>query len=322
MPAGGDLLEVVGKGHPPIDHDRGPAAAAGAGFQRRQHVRYGGPIDAITVEDLVRSRKPVAIQDQPHDDLLAVRPMVARVAALGLRVERTLAFKVRRRQIVEIDGVVEVEQRAFARGQRPLDRRALRMQPVERAIQGVVGQRREVRRENVAQGGAPDPVGHGVLRGRAHQPIERHELREPSGARGQARLGQDRVQRERLPHLMPHVDGADFPGVFGVDLVSVNRDHVAAGRVMAGRPQLRGERVNGGIRDECRLPAERGRELLREGVPLLFGRRGERAERADRAVTRAVRGGDGLDEEMIDIGLAAHPSGRALDEHAPAISLL
>jgi hypothetical protein len=35
-----------------------------------------------------------------------------------------------------------------------------------------------------------------------------------------------------------------------------------------------------------------------------------------------VDGGDGLDEKMIDVGLGTNPPGRALDEHADAISFL
>ena len=45
-------------------------------------------------------------------------------------------------------------------------------------------------------------------------------------------------------------------------------------------------------------------------------------QRSGRAMARARRGDDRLDEEMIDVGLAAHPPARALDEHAEPISLL
>jgi len=48
----------------------------------------------------------------------------------------------------------------------------------------------------------------------------------------------------------------------------------------------------------------------------------ERAQRTDRAVARAVDGGDGLDEKMIHVDLGTNPPGRALDEHADAISFL
>ena len=67
-----------------------------------------------------------------------------------------------------------------------------------------------------------------MLRGGAHQTIQRHELGEPPRARREARVGQDPVQRERLPQLMAHVDRASFPDVFGLDLIGVDGDHVVA----------------------------------------------------------------------------------------------
>src|SRR5438094_596807 len=59
-----------------------------------------------------------------------------------------------------------------------------------------------------------------------------------------------------------------------------------------------------------------------EAAPLVGGRRRERTERADRAVAWALRGGHGLDEEMIDVRPIANPAERTFDEHADAISLL
>ena len=142
---------------------------------------------AIAVEDFVGLGKPVAIQDQAHDDLLAVRPVIARVPAFGLGIVRALAFEVRRRQVVEVDRVVQVEERALARGQGLLDGRPLRMQPIEVAIERLVAERAEVRGQNIGQGRAPDPVRHGVLRRGAHQPVQRHHFGEHAGARAQTR---------------------------------------------------------------------------------------------------------------------------------------
>lgn len=85
----------------------------------------------MAVKDLVRFRKAVAVQDQADDDLLTVGSVIARVPAPGLRVVRALALEVGGRQVVEVDRVVEVEQRVLARGQRLFDRRAVRMQPIE-----------------------------------------------------------------------------------------------------------------------------------------------------------------------------------------------
>ena len=321
-----DLREILGEGHPAIDHHRRAAAPAGPLLQRRQHLVHGGAILAIAIEDLVGLRKPVAVQDQPHNHLLAVGPVIARVAALGLRILRALAFKVGGRQVVEVDRVVQVEQRALARGQGLLDRRALRMQPIEIAIERLVTERAEVRPENVAERGAPDPVRHGVLRGRAHQAIERHDLTEPPRPRTQPGLGQDRVERERLPQLMANMDRARFADILDADRVGVNREPVASRRLGAGptprRARAGHERGDGGIGHERRLAAQGGGEFVRQAPPLLGGGGRERAERTDRAVARSLRGGDGLDEEMIDVGLGPDTPARALDEHAGPISLL
>jgi hypothetical protein len=88
------------------------------------------------------------------------------------------------------------------------------------------------------------------------------------------------------------------------------------------RARVGRERLDDRIGHERRLPAERGREFLREPAPLVGGRRRERAERTDRTMTRPRGRRDGLDEEMIDVRRTPHPSGRALDEHAEPISLL
>ena len=180
MAARPDLGQILGEGHAAIDHHRGARRGGrSAASRRRQHVVHGGPV----LRDCRRRlRAPWGTRRGPGpgpiDDLLAVRPVIARVAALGLRIVRALAFEVRRRQVVEVDRVVQVEQRALARGQRLLDRRPLRMQPVEIAIQRLVAERGEVRAQDVGQGRAPDPVRHGVLGGRTHQPVQRHHLGE------------------------------------------------------------------------------------------------------------------------------------------------
>jgi hypothetical protein len=68
----------------------------------------------------VDDRKAVAVDHEGDHDLLAVRSMIARVAALGLGVAGTLALEIGRGEIVEIDRGVEVEQTALALDQRRL----------------------------------------------------------------------------------------------------------------------------------------------------------------------------------------------------------
>ena len=275
----------------------------------------------------MRLGEPLTVQDQAHHDLLAVGPVIARVAPPGLRIVRALALEVRRRQVVEIDRVVQVEQRALAGRQGLLDCRPLRVQPIEVAIQRLVAERADVDAEEVGQSRAPDPLRHGVLGRRTHQAVERHQLGEHPRPGREPRRGQDRVQRERPPRLMADVDGPRFADVFDPDLVGVDCHQVLCcgrqgARATPSGTRSGGERVDGGIGHERCLAAQRGREFLREALPLPDRRGRQRTERTDRAVARAVRGGDRLDEKMIDVRLGADSPGRALNEHADPISLL
>ena len=155
-----------------------PAAAARALLQRRQHVVHGRRDRArLPSKTSCALGKPVAVQHQP-DRPPACSPGgdPANSPRLACGLCRTLPFEVRRRQVVEVDRVVQVEQRALAGGQRLLDRGALRMQPVEIAIQRLVAERGEVR----AAGCRPAPCA-GSSRAwraprRAHQPVQRHHL--------------------------------------------------------------------------------------------------------------------------------------------------
>ena len=316
MAARPDLGQVRREGHAPVDDDRRAAPAPGALFQAREHVVHGGLILAIAVEDFVGLRKAVPVQDQPDHHLLAIRPMIARIAALGLRVTRALPFEVRRGQVVEVDGVVQGEERALPGGQRLLDPCPLGVQAIEVAIQRIVGERGEVRAEDVGQRRAPDPVGHGVLRGGPHQAVQRHHFRQALRPPTQPGRREDRIQVQQAPHLMAHVHGPRFPFVLGRHPVGVDRE---AGPRAAGAgawsPGARGECLDRGVAHERRLSRERGMQPLRRAEPRLFRARRQRAERADDALPRALRGRDGFDEEIVVVGRAADAPGRATEIH-------
>ena len=55
----------------------------------------------IAFEDFVSSRKSFATDDKPHNDLFAIRPMVARVATLGFRYEIGFPFEVGACQVIQ-----------------------------------------------------------------------------------------------------------------------------------------------------------------------------------------------------------------------------
>src|SRR5437588_147996 len=114
-----DLLQVFLKGHPAIHDHRGPKLFAGPLLQHIQHLIHAGPVLRIAVEDFVGFGEAITIQDQSHHHLFGIRTLVPRVSALGLWVGRGLPFEVRRRQVIQIDGVVQIEQRLFLRRQRP-----------------------------------------------------------------------------------------------------------------------------------------------------------------------------------------------------------
>src|SRR6185312_2951047 len=61
----------------------------------------GGDVGPIAIEDFISQRQPLGCDDQPDTDLFAIRALVAAVAALGLRVARTLAFKVSAGDVIQ-----------------------------------------------------------------------------------------------------------------------------------------------------------------------------------------------------------------------------
>jgi len=160
--AGADFGQVLVVRHPPINHHRLPGLQRHPRVELVQHRLQRGTILHVAREDLVRQWKPLSIDDQPHHDLLAIRAVITRVPALGLGDAHGLALEVRRGQIVEEHGVVAVEQRALPLGQSRLDLDAPGMQPVQLEVERLITQAAEVDRQDVGQGGAPDPVGHGL----------------------------------------------------------------------------------------------------------------------------------------------------------------
>ena len=101
-------------------------ACAVAGLHGPDDLLDRGHIGAIAGEQLVAQRHPLAGDDQGHADLLAVRPVIAAVAALGQRIVRAPAFEVRAGHVVEEQIVVEREELAERADQMLLQRRLVR----------------------------------------------------------------------------------------------------------------------------------------------------------------------------------------------------
>ena len=176
MTASFDPLQICGIRHAAVDHHGAAGAFAGAPLKRAQHLIERSGVVAIAGEDFVRPGKAVAVEDQAHYYLFAVGALVARVAALGLRIARGQTFEVGRGEIVEQQRVIEVKQRPFAFGQRTFDLFAVGMKLIEIAVKRLVTQPTEVALQELLHRTAADPVGHGVFGPRRDQAVEHHRL--------------------------------------------------------------------------------------------------------------------------------------------------
>ena len=92
--AGFDLGDVFVIGDTAIDDDGAAFGQADARCAPVEHGGQGGAVLGIAGEHLMGDRKAVAIDNEADHHLLAVRTMVARIAALRLRVGQGLALEV------------------------------------------------------------------------------------------------------------------------------------------------------------------------------------------------------------------------------------
>ena len=136
-------------GHPPVDHYRLSFHESYALGQQVEHRAKRLPILDVAGEYLMGDRKAVAIDHQAHHHLFAVRTLVARVAPFGFRGPQGLAFEVRAGQVVQKDGLIQVEEVPLPLDQRPLNGHPVRMQSVEIPIQRILHQTAEVHAQNV-----------------------------------------------------------------------------------------------------------------------------------------------------------------------------
>ena len=100
--------------------------------QNRFHRR---DIGAVAIEGLVAERKAFAVDDERDHHLLAVRTMIARIAAAHHRILFRRSFHVRARQVVEQHIELGSEQLAITLLEMPLQLRLVRQNPVQTAVQ-------------------------------------------------------------------------------------------------------------------------------------------------------------------------------------------
>ena len=112
----------------------------------------------VAGEHFVAQREAIEGDHQSDAHLFAVGAVIARVAALGLRIGGRLAFEVGRGDVVEQHFVVHREELPDAFGQMRLERSFVRQQSIERPIQPVLVHQRLVQLQQIAQRRAPIPV--------------------------------------------------------------------------------------------------------------------------------------------------------------------
>ena len=86
--------------HPTVQHPD-PSGLAVFGFHPLDHVLHRGLVGGVSIEYLVADRKAFGCDRQTDVDLVAVRPLIARIAACRLLVGEGLPFEIRAGDIVK-----------------------------------------------------------------------------------------------------------------------------------------------------------------------------------------------------------------------------
>jgi len=328
-----DLGDVVVKRHAAVDHHGRALGEAGALGQAVEHGGKRGAVLGVSSKHLVGDRKAFAADHQADHDLLAVRSVVARIAALGFVIAPTLALEVGRREIVQIDCRIEIEQAALALDQRRLDRAPVRMQLVEHLIERVFLERVEVGAEDVGERRAPDPVRHGVLRARRDQSIERHRAGQCPHRGRQLAVAQDVGKPQALPELVANMDRTRFPMVLGRNPRRIDLDQSATRRqrrrlimdaVIRAAPGAARPHSANDVGDlavvrieQIALAHQRVLDLAGELQPLLARSWAQITKRANRPLAGSLRRLDRFHQQVIRVSPALVGPRRLADVHAP-----
>src|SRR6185436_3972710 len=125
-------------------------------------------------------------------------------------------------------------------------------------------------------------------------------------------------QPQALPHLVADMDRSGLAGIFLAYLVRMDGHQVLAARGLPdpGR-DLGDQRV---LRLQASLPRQRRLDLAHQAWPLALEPRREVAQRADRPLPGPLGRGDGLDHQVVGVGLVLVALSRLADEHRASIS--
>ncbi len=181
-------------------------------------------IGAVAVKRFVAQGKAVDIDDHRQDDLQAIGPMIAAIAATHHRILRRGAFDITAREVVQQDVELRRKQLAVARGQMALERGLLRQQVIERPIEPSVIDRAVRNMQEVVQRCRRIPAFFNrQLTPRRAQPIDRQDCgdarpRHVSGNRIYPRL-EEFVQAQLAPERQTEQGGPQLPRPLQPDTV-------------------------------------------------------------------------------------------------------
>ncbi len=118
----------------------------------------GSRVVGVAGKHLVAQRKAVEGHHQRDADLLAVRAVIAGVAALRQRIGFGLALKVGARDVVQQHFVLDGKQLAAALRQMHFQRRLVRKQMIERAIKSILVDLLVAKLQQIAKRRATIPI--------------------------------------------------------------------------------------------------------------------------------------------------------------------
>ena len=255
-------------------------------------------------------RKSVSIQHQPYQHLFAIRTLVTGIAPFGLRVCLGLALEVGGRQVVEVNHIIQVEQRLLSFRQLSLNLLSLRIQLVQIAVKRILVEFRKICPQNISHGCPANPIRHGKFGKRENEPVQCHHFAQQTSMLRQPGTTQNLLQAQLLPYLMSHVHWPGLTVLLGFDPIGIN------GKDLPGNPfgflqplptftcPLDQGFCFCPLALQCKLSLQ-GRLHPTGQCKPLFTRSGlQAAKRTNRSLARSFGGRYRLDQKVVCVNLA------------------
>ena len=291
--------------------DPDPTRLAVLALDHPHHRFERGHIGTVAVKCFVAEGEAVDIDDHGQDDLQAIGPMIATIAAPHHRILRRGAFHVTAREVVQQDVELRREQLAVARREMALECGLLRQQVIQRAIEpGVIDRALGNMQQIVERRRRIPPLFNGQLASGRAESIDREDRgdarpRHVGGDRIQPRL-EELVQPQLPPERQAEQRGPQLPRPLQPD--TVDQD-VGDLRVISGRREVRGKQFQlvpfaGVVEDLDRLQPPRLRRVI------------QLAEMTQRPLPRSIRRAHRFDERPIGVPLAIFVTVMRTQKHA------